>query len=99
MVECGIYRLGRISVKLNKENNMVIALQIISGLTVALPTLIKVIKWIMAASAELNGKTGEEKMMWVMSRLQTELPKLNGDQIYDWVKGVLYLLRTFGVKV
>jgi hypothetical protein len=78
---------------------MALALQIISGLTVALPTFIKVLRYVMAASKELEGKPGAEKMAWVMDQLKFELPKLSGDQLYDWVMKVLYLARSFGLKV
>jgi hypothetical protein len=75
------------------------ALSIIKFVIGMMPTFLKVAQYVMAAAKELEGKTGQEKRDWVMERLKIELPKFDGDQLYNWINSVVYLLRNMGKPV
>lgn len=73
------------------------ALAIINLVVIGLPILLKVLKAIQEASNTYQ--TSEDKQKWVMQTLETQLPKLNSDEIYNWVKVALYAARLVGVKI
>jgi hypothetical protein len=72
------------------------ALSILKFVIGCMPIFLKVIQYVTAAAKELEGKTGAEKRAWVTERLKIELPKLNADELYNWINSVVYLLRNMG---
>ena len=74
-------------------------LSIITFVISLAPTIVKIAKYVMDAAQNMKDKTGPEKMAWVMEQLRLELPKLDGNKLYDAINLVLNLLRTMGKPV
>jgi hypothetical protein len=74
-------------------------LQIVYLLTVNILMVAKILTIIKEAADTLKTGTGEEKQAWVTGKLKAMFPKLNDDEIYLWIKGMLYLGRLVGIKM
>lgn len=74
-------------------------LSIIYLVTVNLTMIMKILKVIKEAAEKFKDGTGEEKQVWVTVKLQTMFPKLSENEIYNWIKSVLYLARLVGIKI
>jgi hypothetical protein len=72
-------------------------LKILAFITTSGPTILKVLEAIIEA-ARLFTKP-EAKQIYAMGELKVKLPKLSEEQIYNWIKVVLYLARLVGMKV
>jgi hypothetical protein len=74
-------------------------LQIIYLITINIIMVAKILAVIKDAADTLKTGTGEEKQEWVSNKLKLMFPKLSSEEIYLWIKGMLYLGRLIGIKM
>ena len=74
-------------------------LQIVYLITTNIIMVAKILTVIKEATDMLKTSTGEQKQKWVTDKLKLMFPKLTDDEVYFWIKGMLYLGRLIGIKM